>query len=182
MKLFRVCPWDPRAERGEPGHPLHVPKIQGAGRVDNPALYAVLYASDAPSGAIAERYGNLGVWSEAMLSSPPALPRARPSLVEYDALRALRALDLDDPGALASRSLRPSAIVTRDRSTSQAWAARIFEEGRWSGVRWWSFYDSRWGSFGLWSRVGLRVVRVEPLVRRHPALEEAAHILDRPIR
>jgi hypothetical protein len=93
-----------------------------------------------------------------------------------------RQIDLDDANRLVERELRPSAVVARDRSLTQRWALRIFEEKRWAGIRWWSHYDSRWGSFGLWDIAKLKLVEVVPLEPGHPALVEAAAALSRPWR
>jgi hypothetical protein len=85
-------------------------------------------------------------------------------------------LDLDDAEAHAARSLRPSRVVTRNRTTTQAWASDAFAEGMWSGVAWWSYYDPDWSSCGLWCPPGesmiegLTVSSVEELHARHPAV------------
>jgi len=178
MKLFRVCPWDRTAERAEPGHPLYVPPTQGAGRVDNPHLYRVLYASDSPVGAIAERFGNLAIWNDAMLRPPRALPRSKLSLIEYEAER-LQTVDLDEPRELLRLELRPSQVISRERALTQRWAERIYQEGRWDGVRWWSYYGSQWGSLGLWRSAELEIVSLAPLTRTHRALADAAAAIGR---
>jgi hypothetical protein len=64
---------------------------------------------------------------------------------------------------LVDRDLRPSNVVTRDRATTQRWALEVFEEDKWDGIRWWSFHNPEWGSFGLWNRDGLELVSVTPL-------------------
>lgn len=85
-------------------------------------------------------------------------------------------LDLDDAEALATRSLRPSRVVTRQQATTQAWAAGAFAEGMWSGVAWWSYHDPDWSSCGLWcppseaTIEGLTVSSVEDLHADHPAV------------
>jgi hypothetical protein len=53
--LYRVFPFHPDSSADKPGGALYVPP-QGAGRIDNPDLYTVLYLSDAPVGAIAEAF------------------------------------------------------------------------------------------------------------------------------
>jgi len=103
------------------------------------------------------------------------------ALAELDAEEA-EVLDLDDARELVRRSLRPSAVVTRERTVTQRWALAAFQEKRWAGVRWWSYYDPRWGSFGLWHSSKLRAMQVTPLTADHPALIEAATVLARPWR
>lgn len=180
-RFYRVFPWVQGTRAGDRGHALHVPPVQGAGRVDNPERYRVLYVSDSPVGAVAEAFGNHGIWTDHLFSGRPELPGSRTALAEIEA-RALRTLDLDDPRALLDRRLRPSSVVTRSRATTQAWALRVFEEKRWGAVRWWSHYDPSWGSFGIWDVRRLRARSVAGLDRDHPAIREAAAVLARPLR
>lgn len=179
-RLFRVFPWIETARRGEPGHPLYVSPLQGAGRLDNPEHYRVLYASDSEAGAVGEAFGNHSVWTRHLLAGPPSLPGSRRGLATI-AAGSSRILDLDDARRLVERSLRPSAIVTRDRAVTQRWALFAFREKRWAGIRCWSAWDSRWGAHGLWELRGVRVVEVIPLTAEHPALVEAAAMLARPV-
>jgi len=178
-RLFRVFPWIRDARRRRRGHPLFATPIQGAGRVDNPEHYRTLYASDSATGAIAEAFGNHGIWSPQLLQGPPDLPGSVRALAALDAEK-IEILDLDDARELVRRRLRPSAVVTRERSVTQNWALEVFREKRWAGVRWWSYYDPRWGSFGVWHSSSLRPVEITPLTPEHPALIEAANILSRP--
>jgi len=177
VRLFRVFPWVQGARSRTPGHALHVPVVQGAGRVDNPEHYRVLYLSDAPEGAIAEAFGNLGTWSDAMFEVP-SLPGARRGLGTYE-LPDGRLLDLDDARVLLDRELRPSHVVTRDRAVTHRWALRIFGEETWSGVRWWSYYDPAWGSCGVWDQTDLKVVGVAALDRSAPPVGAAASVIRR---
>ncbi|HEV8564270.1 MAG TPA: RES domain-containing protein [Actinomycetota bacterium] len=176
MTLCRVFPWLPEAATAESGHPLSVPVPQGAGRLDNPELYRVLYVSDSPVGAVAERFGNLAVWSDAMFISPR--DGGRMSLATYE-LAEGQVLDLDDAQTLLDRDIRPSQVVTRHRATTRQWALRIFEERRWAGVRWWSYYDPDWGSLGLWEQEHLSVLDVVPLDRQHLSVVQAAGVIKR---
>lgn len=175
-----MCPHITGARRGAAGHPLYLPTPQGAGRLDNPEHYRVLYASDHPAGAVAEAFGNHAVWTAALLAGPPALPGSIRALVSY-ATSSSRVLDLDDARALLARRLRPSEVVTRDRAVTQPWALAAYREKRWAGIRCWSYYDPRWGSIGLWDTSGLRVASVEPLSFQHPAVTEASGVLVRTI-
>jgi hypothetical protein len=161
-RLYRVFPWLEDADEGKPGNPLYVAAPQGRGRVDNPDRYLTLYASDEAPGAIAEAFGNNSTWTPDLLDGPPSLPGSRRALAVFDS-DATRIVDLDDAQALLDRKLRPSRVVTRDRDTTQRWALRIFNERRWSGVRWWSYYNADWGSFGIWGRDFLETTDVIPL-------------------
>ncbi|MFA5890122.1 MAG: RES domain-containing protein [Actinomycetota bacterium] len=177
-ELYRVITWIPGARAGRAGHPLHVPRnAQGSGRVDNPDVYGVLYASTAPEGAIAEAFGHLATWSDSMLRRPGGGVRA---LAMYR-LTNDRILDLDDPAQLLARALRPSRVVTRDREVTQAWARAIYSEDRWAGVSWWSRYDARWTSVAVWAIETLHASRrVAPLSLTDPTVGRAAAALNRP--
>ncbi|HEX4825854.1 MAG TPA: RES family NAD+ phosphorylase [Candidatus Polarisedimenticolaceae bacterium] len=153
--------------------------VQGAGRVDNPGRYRTLYCSDSAAGAVAEAFGNHAIWTPLLLRG--RTPGSVRALAEIES-KGDHIVDLDDAHELVRRQLRPSAVVTRDRTVTQRWALAVFEEKRSSGVRWWSYYDSRWGSFGLWRIDRLRVRRVRALTPDDPALLEAASTLSRPWR
>lgn len=180
MELYRVIPYLEDAAAEGPGGPLHVPSIQGAGRVDNPEHYRVLYLSDAPDGAVGEAFGSYDRWTDDRLRGHPSLPGSVTALATYrfDG----EPLDLDDPAVLVERSLRPSRVVTRHRATTQRWALDVWQERRWPGVRWWSFWWPGWGSIGLWALDDLTEVDVTPLTPDHPALVGAQTTLTRPWR
>jgi len=175
--LFRVFPWLEQADPGKPGHPLYLPPVQGAGRIDNPEHYSVLYASDSPVGAIAEAFGNHSVWTEELFVIP-AFPQARRSLATYE-VEDIGSLDLDDARNLLDRRLRPSDVVTRDRKRTRRWALSIFAEREWDGIRWWSARDPDRGAYGLWNIGLLRVLDVTPLNLDHVAVVEASRSLCR---
>ena len=139
----------------------------------------VLYLSTSPVGAIVEVFASLAVWESKMFVSPTT-PGATRSLGRYKLADRAKILDLDDVDALRALGLRPSEVVTPDRSVTQRWAKRVVEERRWDGVRWWSFHDSHWHSYGIWGRRHLSVLDVEPLSLDHPAVVEAATVLRRP--
>ncbi|MDP9235241.1 MAG: RES domain-containing protein [Actinomycetota bacterium] len=173
LRLYRVFPWLESAAPPEPGHPRYVAAPQGHGRVDNPERYLTLYLSDDPIGAIGEAFGNHSIWTSDLLTGPPALPGSVRGLATFDAADAV-VIDLDDPQALLDRSLPPSRVVTRQRAITQSWALRIFEEGTWDGVRWWSFHNPEWGSLGLWSLEKLEVVAVSALSDQVALVQQAA--------
>jgi hypothetical protein len=178
--LYRVFPWSDAADEGEPGHPLFIP-APGSGRIDNPDHYLNLYLSDGPGGACAEVFDYKPVWDEAMLRGSPSVPGSVHALGRYTLDTEIAVCDLDDAARLLELELRPSQVVTRDRGITRAWALRIFHEHRWGGIRWWSYYDPRWGSHGIWALDELFVDDVTRLALDHPAIVEAAEVLNRPV-
>ncbi len=136
----------------------------------------VLYLSSSPAGAVAEVFAPLATWTPTMFASP-ARPVARRALGRYELPSDASVLDLDDATVLRDLGLRPSAVVSMDRAVTQDWARTIAAQRRWAGVRWWSRYDSRWHSYGLWDSGQLKVTGVEQLSLEHPAVIEAATVL-----
>ncbi|MGH9480764.1 MAG: RES domain-containing protein [Terriglobales bacterium] len=180
QSLFRVFPHVDSPAATAPGGPLHVP-AQGSGRLDNPGLFATLYLSDAAAGAVAEKFGRLSSWDEAMLAPPMLMPSSQWALAEYQLSPGLPVCNLDDARRLLELRLRPSEVVTRNYQRTRAWAQRLYLDGRFAAVRWWSYYESEWGSWGVWEIHRLRVVRIEALDLAHPALRAAAQVLGRPL-
>jgi hypothetical protein len=175
-----VLPFVAGAAPSEPGGALYVPP-QGGGRLDNPELYAVLYLSDAPSGAIAEALGRFPEWPPAILAGSPGLPGSVRAIATYRLADDAPLCNLDDPKQLLRLGLRPTDVVSRDYGRSREWARRIFAQRQWAGVRWWSYYDPRWASIGLWESDRLTLEDVRPLRLDNPALVEASRTIARRI-
>jgi hypothetical protein len=179
MRLYRVFPWVEKAGRAQTGHPLHIPPVQGAGRIDNPGDYRVLYVSDSPVGAVAEAFGNHAVWTSDLFRVP-ALPDARRALAAYQTDR-VEVLDLDDARSLLDRELRPSDVVTRDRERTRRWSLAIYRERKWAGIRWCSLQDPDRGAYGLWKISALTVLDVISLDINHAVVTETARLMNRRI-
>ena len=152
---------------------------QGGGRIDNPGIYSVLYLSDAAAGAIAEAFGRFPDWTPAILEGSPSLAGSVRALARYTLQDETAVCNLDDPRRLRVLGLRPSDIVGRDYARSRRWALQIHDQAKWDGVRWWSYYDAKWASFGLWNITGLRLEQVSVLSMDHEALLEAARTIVR---
>jgi hypothetical protein len=177
--LYRVFPYLDDAPTGRPGHPLYVNPAQGRGRWDNPSLYRCRYLAITPEAAVGETFGNLLKWSPAMLVAP-ALTGCQRQLGIYRLdEEANPLLDLDDPHVLAERGIRPTHVVIRNRPRTQQIAARIYHEGKWSGIQWWSYHRPQWTLVVIWEADNLTVEAVEPLAG-HPALKDAALALAKP--
>jgi hypothetical protein len=178
--LYRVFPCVATAAEEEPGGAVYVPS-QGGGRIDNPGVFSILYLSDAPAGAIAEAFGRFPEWNEAILEGSPNLPGSVRAIARFHLPDDAPVCNLDDPSLLQALGLRPSDVVGRDYTRSRAWARRIYEQGRWFGLRWWSYYDSRWASFGLWNLSQLKLEEVQVLRLDEPAFLDASRTLARRI-
>jgi hypothetical protein len=178
--LYRVFPYLATARKHEPGGALFVPP-QGGGRIDNPGIYSALYLSDAAAGAVAEAFGRFPEWTSAILEGSPSLPGSAPTIARYRLAADTSICNLDDAEQLLALGLRPSEVVGRDYTRSRAWARRIYDQGKWSGVRWWSYYHPAWSSYGLWEVRSLTLDEVTPLTLDHPALIEASRTIVRRI-
>lgn len=179
MKRYRVVPLDENAAPTERGGALFVPP-GGGSRIDNPDLYLTLYLVLQPEAAIAEAFGRIPIWTPETFVHASGRPH---QLLTYEAPDGVRVFDLDDVEALRRIGIaKPSAVVTRDRTKTQAWARRIFETGSYAGIRWWSYYNPDWTVLGLWNRTELRVSdQAETLTTTHPTVHEAAAAIVRQI-
>lgn len=183
MLAYRVFPYLPSAVPGSNGSSSYLHRPQGGGRLDNPRKYDVWYLASDASGAVAEVFGDLDTWSDDMFDFP-ALPGSRRALGTYQIPDGSKILDLDQAYALHERGLRPTNVVERNRSATQSWALRVFEEADtngdplWSGIRWWSFHRPHWSVFGFWG-LQPKCLAVEELTISHPAVIDAATSLNR---
>jgi hypothetical protein len=159
---------------------LYIP-LQGGGRLDNPHLYSVFYLSDAAAGAVAEAFGRFPEWNVHMLAGSPSLPGSVRAIARFHLVDDAKLCDLDDPTRLSTLNLRPSQVVSRDYVRTRDWAKAIFGVREWIGVRWWSYYDPRWASLGLWDIEGLKLIDIQRLHLSNPAVEEASQTIVRRI-
>lgn len=173
MTLYRVFPFDAGAAPKDRGGALFVPPPSGVGRIDNPKLYAVLYTASSATAAVAETFGRLPVWRADAFVHGSGLPYA---LATYELPAKVQLFDVNEIDALRAIGVtRPTDIITRTRSTTQAWARKIFELGGHAGIVWWSYYNPAWPIVGLWDHRSLKVVgSPEILVPTSRAVTEAA--------
>ena len=173
MILYRVFPYDVSAAPTEPGGALFVPQASGLGRIDNAALYDVLYLSAHSEAAIAEAFGPLPIWRPQTFVHANGNPYA---LAAFTAPDDLAFFDLNDVRALDAIGIRhPSDVVTRDRTRTQAWAKIVFDRQCYVGARWWSFYNPDWPMLGLWDVRSLRLEHAPAIIdATHPAVRDAA--------
>jgi hypothetical protein len=179
MLYYRIFPFHASAIPGQPGHATYLYKPQGPGRLDNPRYYEVWYLAADMSGAVGEVFGDLPTWSDAMFDFPK-IPGSRKAIGVFELPDDLPILDLDDARNLLDRGLRPTQVVERNRSASQSWALKIWQEcapasgdPTWHGVRWWSFHRPQWRVLGVWGHSPIcRDVQV--LSVDHVAVRDAA--------
>jgi len=77
---------------------------------------------------------------------------------------------------LAERCIRPTDVVVRNRPRTQEIAAGIYNERKWSGIRWWSYHRPQWSLVALWTADKLTVVSVDP-IGGQAGLEVASTVL-----
>lgn len=136
--LYRAFWWDGTAQPD----PLAVPRHrQGAGRHDNPDHYSAVYLARQPIAAVAE---SIAAFRNVLLT-PDALRRGPlfRSLATIDDSAFPDLIDLDDPGVLIARGLRPSRIATGVRSVTQQIALDLWDAGA-GGISWWSTLEAMW--------------------------------------
>ncbi len=174
--LYRVFPQVPGAGLSEPGGPLYVPRFdQGGGRHDNPDEYGALYLSRVAVAPVAEHIRDLR--ARTMADRDLIREGARLTLVSVDEGPLDELVDLDDPGNLVARSLRPSGVATANREVTQPLALTLYEEGI-QGFEWWSTIEASWINVTLFADRSIDALSVtgeaEPLTLDHPAVREAA--------
>lgn len=191
MLVYRVFPYLPSAtDATESGHPMYLHRPQGSGRWDNPAYYDTWYFAKGPECAIGETFAKLVEWSDDMFDFP-IVAGSRRSLGIFDLPDDLPLLDLDDAAALLERGLRPTKVVSLNRSHTQGLALAAHQERlphgprRWSGIQWWSQWRPQWEVIAVCVPTGEdpphELVKIDHLDLRHPALIAAAQALRKPL-
>jgi hypothetical protein len=174
--LYRWFPWVPGADAHDPGGALFVPRFdQGGGRHDNPEVFGSLYLSRRPASPIAEQLREyVGRPVEATRLLREGFPGA---LATIDEAGVEGLLDLDDPATLLAHGLRPSAVATRNRPSTQRMALSLYHEGL-PGFAWWSTIEASWINVTLFADRSMDRLEVvgepDPLTLDHPAVREAA--------
>jgi hypothetical protein len=138
-----------------------------------------MYASEAAISPVAEALapfrGAGQLLPDMLVRGDRALALATLTLPDDAAL-----VDLDDPRVLRAERLRPSQVATRERSGTQAQAARLHERHPDAvGLRWWSSLESLWINVTLFDRAAqtLGLGDVEPLSPETDPVQEAAAFL-----
>lgn len=155
--LYRLFPWSPSADPGDPGSPLHNPRRQqGSGRHDSPARYGALYLSRSEVSPVAEWLAAFR--GQALTAEDLSRTDGRTwALASFDDGRLPPLPDLDEPAELSRRRLRPSGVATHRRPVTQRLATDMHAEGV-VGFGWWSTLEA------AWSNVTLFAERAVPLI------------------
>ena len=114
-----------------------------------------------------------------MLGGIPSLPGSIHALATYGLDDTAKLYDLDDAQNLVALKLRPSDVVNRDYTVTQALALQIFTTGTAAGLRWWSFYNPAWANNGVWTNSALTVADIQPLSITDATLVNAARTISR---
>jgi hypothetical protein len=174
--LYRVFPQVTGAAPRDPGGPLYVPRFdQGGGRHDNPDAYGALYLSRVPVAPVAEHIRDLR--ARTLEERDLVREGARLTLVSVDEAALGGLVDLDDPGNLVARALRPSSVATANREVTQPLALALYQEGL-AGFEWWSTIEASWINVTLFADRSADRLSIagetEPLTLDHPVVREAA--------
>ena len=179
--LFRVIPYIGNAKRNDAGNPTYFPENLGVHRVDNLDHYKVAYLANSSECALAEKFGYLSEWRSTLLRPEVSLPRSKWALINYKLDESSKIFEMDDPQNLVKLKVRPSKVVTRDRTITQNWALKVFKTQKNSGVSWWSYYNPDWDCAGIWDIKQLSVYSVEILTLEHPAFKQASIAIGKPL-
>lgn len=176
MRAYRVFSYVKNAAQRDPGGVFFTPP-QGAGRIDNPDLYDILYVADHAAAAVAETLTPVAHrWTERTLRGDSRIVKSARALAVLEIPDSPPICDLNDTQELSNRSLQPANVITRHYVETQLMARSIYNENRYRGLKWWSYYEASWASVGLWHFDDVTCADIIPLTLRHPAVTEAARV------
>lgn len=168
---WRVFPWDPAAQPGEPFSPSYINPNQGAGRFDV-ADKLVVYLAESAAHAVAEklqRFRGQKIDRKDLIESGKTL-----ALVECE-LGRLKLADLCDPAVLVKQEIRPDTLASRDVRKTQAIAMQLHKAG-YAGLRWWSALSGDWHTIVVFEGT-IDYKEPEPLTLLHQAVRDASAAL-----
>lgn len=179
MILHRCFAWNRRAQPDVEDGPRWIPRaFQGDGRHDNPDVYGCLYLADRELAAVVEQLARFRTQRlQPALLRRHGLPLALAALELDDRAEIV---DLDDPRVLARERLRPSAVATRRRETTQPQARALHaSHSRAAALAWWSTFESSWANYTVFDRAlqWLRLGAVRELTLEDEAVVAAADFL-----
>jgi hypothetical protein len=178
--LWRVFPWEPDAEAGEPFSPSYINPCQEDGRYDLGGKPLILNLAESPTHAIAEQIqGRHGRHLRAGDLTESGRPLAIVRVTIGDDWSAIP--DLSLPHALHRFDCRPDQLMSRDPKCSQRLSRRLHQRGV-PGFRVWSALSGDWHCTVLFMdravNLSLTFGRPRRLTFRSRGVAQAARVLD----
>ncbi|HEY3219217.1 MAG TPA: RES family NAD+ phosphorylase [Gemmatimonadales bacterium] len=176
---WRVFPWDPAANAGEPFTPSYIHPTQGSGRFDL-AGQLVVYLSESAVHAVAEK---LQRFRGQKIDRKDLIESGKPLALVACRLRKIKMADLCDPAVLVKHDIKPDVLASRDVSKTQPIAAALYEAG-YQGLRWWSALSGDWHTIVVFQGGGggggggdIEYDKPEQLTIDHTIVQEASEAL-----
>jgi hypothetical protein len=178
--LWRVFPWEPDADAGEPFSPSYINPCQEDGRYDLNGKPVILNLADSPAHAIAERIqGRHG----RKLRAGDLTESGRPLAIVGVTIEAGWSTipDLSLPHALHRFGCRPDQLMSRDPRCSQRLSRRLHRQGV-PGFHVWSALSGDWHCTVLFMdravNLSLTFGRPRRLTFQSRGVAQAAKVLD----
>ena len=180
FRLWRVFPFDPAAQAGEPFSPSYITPNQTSGRFDLAGQPLVLNLAESPGHAVAEQIQQ----RHGQRLEPADLSEDGKCLAVVEVTVAAESssiADLCEPRELIRYGCRPDELMSRHVACTQSLSRRLYEAGP-RGFRVWSALTGDWRCTVLFmDRIPMgSIVFGEPtmLTLDHPAVAEAAEVLE----
>jgi len=168
---WRVFPWDPAAQPGEPFSPSYIHPAQGAGRFDV-AGKLVVYLAETAVHAIAEK---LQRFRGGRIDRKDLIESRKPLALVECRLGKVKLADLCDPAVLVKHDITPDVLASREIAKTQAVAADLQDAG-YHGLRWWSALSGDWHTIVVFEG-NIEYGKPEQLTIDHPIVQEASEAL-----
>ncbi len=182
--LWRVFPWDPRAEEGARFSAAFAPGGQGRHRFDLPGnALGVLYLAETAEHAVAEMIQAYRHSTQPITNDDLTVWGHRYALVSVSLSADVwpRIEDLCEAAALAGLRITADQPAYRDRRRTQEIASSLHAR-RHAGLRWWSAFWGEWHSIVLFrDQIPADAITFgTPVHLDHaaPPVVEAARLLD----
>jgi len=165
---WRVFPWDPAAQLGEPFSPSYIHPHQGSGRFDV-AGKLVVYLAETAVHAVAEK---LQRFRGQKIDRKDLIESGKPLALVECAVGNIKLADLCDPTVLVKYDIKPDVLASRDIVKTQRVAAALHKEG-FAGLRWWSALSGDWHTIVVFQGE-IEYGKPEQLTINHQAVREAS--------
>ena len=165
---WRVFPWDPAAQPGEPFSPSYIRPNQGAGRFDV-AGKLVVYLAETAVHAVAEK---LQRFRGQRIDRKDLIESGKPLALVECRLGRIKLADLCDPAVLLKHDIKPDVLASREVAKTQRVAAALQKAG-YTGLRWWSALSGDWHTIVVFQGE-IEYGPPEPLTIGHKVVQEAS--------